>query len=58
MIKPMMNFEKIKYAKRGNAILNDLKKNPEKMEKLENILRDNGFNDIADLAVELRDKYL
>lgn len=53
-----MNFDKVKYVTRGKAILDNLKKNPDKMEKLEELLRKNDFNDIADLAVELKEKYL
>ena len=53
-----MNFDKVKYITRGKAILDDLKKHPEKMDKLEELLRKNDFSDIADLAIELRDKYL
>lgn len=54
----MMNFDKVKYVAKGKAILNDLKAHPEKMEKLEELLRKNDFNDIADLAIELKEKYL
>ncbi|MBP5595487.1 MAG: hypothetical protein J6Y02_08895 [Pseudobutyrivibrio sp.] len=50
--------EKAIYIKRGKAILKDLETHPEKMEKLEEILRKNDFGDIADLAVELKEKYL
>lgn len=57
-MKVMLRVDKIKYAKRGNAILKDLQENPEKMKKLEDILRENGFGDIADLAIELKNKYL
>lgn len=54
----MLKVDKIKYTAKGMAILNDLKKHPEKMEKLEELLRKNDFGDIADLAVELKNKYL
>ena len=57
-MKAMLKLDKIKYAAKGMAILNDLKSHPEKMDKLEKLLRDNGFSNVADIAVELRDKYL
>jgi len=50
--------EMVKYVTKGKAILNDLQENPEKMEKLEVVLRENGFSDIADLAIELKTRYL
>lgn len=50
--------EKAVYIKRGKAILKDLESHPEKMEKLEEVLRKNDFGDIADLALELKEKYL
>ena len=50
--------ETLKYVTRGKTILKDLQSDPDKMKRLEAVLRENGFGDIADLAIELKNKYL
>ena len=57
-MKIITKAETLKYVTRGKTILKDLQSDPDKMKRLEAVLRQNGFGDIADLAIELRDKYL
>ena len=65
----MLKAETIKFKLRAKSILNDLKKNPKKRKRLEDILerkakelekelRNSGFGDIADISTELIDTYL
>ena len=65
----MLKFETVKIKMEAKRILSDLKKNHKKREMLESILdkharslekelRDNGFGDIADISLQLKDMYL
>lgn len=57
-MKIITKAETLKYVTRGKAILKDLQSDQDKMKRLEAVLRENGFSDIADLAIELKEKYL
>lgn len=54
-----MNALKLaKFKKRAMDILKRLEKDPELQKKLESILRNNGFGDIADLAIDAKNEFL
>lgn len=57
-MKIITKAETLKYVTKGKAILKDLQSDPDKMKRLEAVLRESGFGDIADLAIELKAKYL
>jgi hypothetical protein len=65
----MLKADTIKFKLKARTILAGLKKNPKKQKRLEDILarkakeldkelRENGFEDIADISEELIDTYL
>lgn len=53
-----MNALKLaKFKKRATDILTRLDKSPELQKKLEECLRSNGFDDIADLALDAKNEF-
>lgn len=50
-------IDKVKFTTKGMSILKDLKANPKKQDKLIAALKANGFDEIAELAVDAQ-KYL
>lgn len=57
-MKTMKKYEQAQYLMRGKKLLADFEKNPSRIKNLIKLLKDNGFEDVADILRDLANWYM